>query len=153
MTATSPQGPLPEHPQPVPGSEQRSAAPVQPSFYRPPVGPPAHELNPYEDKQWATFAHLGGLIGFVPSLVIYLVFKDRGQFARQESAEALNFQLTLLAANIVCWVFTLIPVIGILFGLALFGLWAAAIIVSILAGIAANRANPYRYPFAVRLVK
>lgn len=152
MTIPTP-GPYPDSPPPAAHPAPSPAAPVQPSFYRPPVGPPAHELNPYEDKQWATFAHLGGLVGFIPSLVIYLVFKDRGRFSRQESAEALNFQLTLLAANIVCWVFTLIPVIGILFGLALFGLWAAAIIFSILAGIAANRANPYRYPFAVRLVK
>jgi uncharacterized Tic20 family protein len=150
--STPAQGPFPEPIHPVASPGPFPAASPQSSLYRPPVGPPSHELNPYEDKQWATFAHLGGLVGFIPSLVIYLTFKDRGRFARQESAEALNFQLTLVGANIICWVLTMIPFIGILFALALFGLWIIAIVLSIMAGTAANRANPYRYPFAIRMI-
>lgn len=141
--------------------EQPPAPPYQPptleaawssTLYRPPVAPPSHQLSPYEDKQWATFAHLGGVTGFIPALVIYLVFKDRGRFARQESAEALNFQITIAAANLVCIVFSLIPFIGLLFSLAMFGLWVALIVFSILAGAAANKGEPYRYPLPFRII-
>lgn len=153
MTVSPPASPIPEPPRAGPnlGSDHHSSTPA--SLYRPPVGAPTQALNPYEDKQWATFAHLGGVAGFIPSLVIYLVYKDRGRFARQEAVEALNFQLTLVGANIICWVFTLIPIIGLIFGLALFGLWVVAIVFSIMGGVSANRGNPYRYPFTVRVIK
>jgi hypothetical protein len=63
-----------------------------------PGAAPAAPLTPAEDKQWASFAHFGGVLLFVPSLIIFLVFKDRGRLARQESKEALNFQITYLIA-------------------------------------------------------
>lgn len=123
-----------------------------PALYRPPIAPAAHQLNPYDDKQWGTFAHLGGLMGFIPALVIYQTYKDRGRFARQESAEALNFQITIIAAYFVCMVFSLIPVIGLLFTLGMVGLWVANIVLSILAGISANKGEPYRYPMPIRFI-
>jgi uncharacterized Tic20 family protein len=122
------------------------------TLYRPPVAPPSHQLNPYEDRQWGTFAHLGGLTGFIPALVIYLNFKDRGRFARQESAEALNFQITIAAAYFICLIFSLIPFIGLLFSLAMMGLWVANIALSIIAGLAANKGEPYRYPLPFRFI-
>lgn len=147
---------------PEPPAASPSTAPYQPApagpaaatgtLYRPPVAPAAHQLNPYEDKQWGAFAHFGGVVGFIPSLVIYANFKDRGRFARQESAQALNFQITIAAAHLVCLVFSLIPFIGLLFTLAMMGLWIANIVLSILAGLAANRGEPYRYPLPLRLI-
>lgn len=122
------------------------------ALYRPPLAPPSHQLNPYEDKQWGTFAHLGGVTGFIPALVIYLNFKDRGRFARQESAEALNFQLSVVAVYIICMIFSLLPFIGLLFSLAMMGLWVANIVLSILAGMAANKGEPYRYPLPFRFI-
>jgi uncharacterized Tic20 family protein len=121
-------------------------------LYRPPVEPPSRLLNPYDDKQWGTLAHFGGLAGFLPALVIYLNFKDRGRFARQESAEGLNFQITIAAAYFVCVVFSLIPFVGLLFSLAMLGLWIANIVLSIMSGLAASKGEPYRYPLALRLV-
>ncbi len=138
-----------------------SSTPYQPSLvagtvpislYRPQVAPPSHQLNPYEDKQWGTFAHLGGVAGFIPALVVYLNFKDRGRFARQESAEALNFQISVVTVYIVCTIFSLIPFIGLLFSLAMMGLWVANIVLSILAGMAANKGEPYRYPLPFRFI-
>lgn len=35
---------------------------------------------------------MGLVCRLIPALAIYLNFKDRGRFARQESAEALNFK-------------------------------------------------------------
>lgn len=133
--------------QPLPGVEAGPAA-----LYRPPLAPISHLLNPYEDKQWGTFAHLGGIAGFIPALVIYLNFKDRGRFARQESAEVLNFQISIVAVYIVCMIFSLIPFIGLLFSLAMMGLWIANIVLSILAGMTANKGEPYRYPLPFRFL-
>ena len=56
----------------------------------------ATPLTETEDRQWASFAHLGGILGFLLSLIIWLVFKDRGRFTAVEAKEALNFQITLL---------------------------------------------------------
>ena len=146
----------PEHPTVLPGEHYQPAAPgpvsSAVSLYRPPVAPSQHLLNPYDDKQWGALAQFGGVCGFIPALVIYLNFKDRGRFARQESAEALNFQITIAAAYFVCLILSLIPFIGLLFTLAMMGLWIANIVLSIMAGLAASRGEPYRYPLPARIV-
>jgi len=51
----------------------------------PAANTPAAPLSEAEDRQWASFAHLGGIIGILPALIIWLVFKDRGSFTNQES--------------------------------------------------------------------
>ena len=58
-------------------------------------GVPANALplTASEDRQWATLAHFGGILGCVPALLIYLIFRERGPFTAQESKEALNFTL------------------------------------------------------------
>lgn len=142
---------VPPRPTEEPTSRPQNA--TTPSLYRPPIGSEHGEFNSYEDKQWATFAHLGGITGFIPALIIFLIYKDRGRFTNQESKEALNFQITLAAAWIVCMIFSLIPLVGLLFALALLGLWAAMIIFSILAGISSNKGEPYRYPIAMRFIR
>lgn len=113
-------------------------------------------LSESEDRQWASFAHLGGIIGVLPSLIIYLVFKDRGSFTRQESKEALNFQITILAIQIVAYILGTI-LSFILIGFLLFPVawlaWIAGVVFSIIAFLKAKDGTSYRYPFAVRLVK
>ncbi|HET8958646.1 MAG TPA: DUF4870 domain-containing protein [Microcella sp.] len=131
-----------------------------------PPPPPPHgastsgaALSESEDRQWASFAHLGGIIGLLPALIIYLVFKDRGSFTRQESKEALNFQITvvlaLIASQIVGYILAAIT-LGILFflpSLLWFAIWIGAIIFSVLGFMKAKDGVAYRYPIAIRLVK
>ena len=80
-------------------------------------GVPANALplTANEDRQWATLAHFGGILGCVPSLLIYLIFKDRGPFTAQESKEALNFTLPPTIAAVVCNILVFIPVVGNIF--------------------------------------
>lgn len=117
-------------------------------------GAPANALplTASEDRQWATLAHFGGILGFIPSLIIYLVFRDRGPFTAQESREALNFTLppTLiaLAANLL----SLLPGIGGLFAVIAALIWVAVTVLSVAAGIDVNRGRPHRYPFNLRLI-
>ena len=126
--------------------------------------PPAAAAPPTtaEDNQWASFAHLGGILSFIPSLIIWLVFKDRGAFTNQEAKEALNFQITVIIAEIA------LGIVGSILALALFiptfgassvlgGLgwvaWLVGAIFSVIAFLKAKDGIAYRYPFAIRLIK
>jgi uncharacterized Tic20 family protein len=110
---------------------------------------PAAPLTEAEDKQWASFAHLGGIIGFLPSLIIWLIFKDRGVKTNVEAKEALNFQLTLLIAHVVGWILYIV-LIGALIDIAA---WIVGLIFSIIAFTKVNAGESYRYPFAIRFIK
>ncbi len=117
--------------------------------FTPAAPQPAAPLTEAEDRQWASFAHLGGILGFLPSLIIWLVFKDRGSFTNNEAKEALNFQITLTAAYIVGSILSVI-VVGFLITIAAA---IASIILSVVAFTKAKDGIAYRYPFAIRLIK
>ena len=110
---------------------------------------PAAPLSEAEDRQWASFAHLGGILGFLPSLIIWLVFKDRGAFTNVEAKEALNFQITLVIGYIIGSILAFV-IIGLFISLAV---WVLGIIFSILGFLSAKDGKHYRYPFAIRLIK
>ena len=124
---------------------------------------PAAPLTPAEDKQWAMFAHFGGVVGILPSLIIFLVFKDRGAITKRESTEALNWQITFTIGYIVLSI--LVAVLqGALIAAGVYGvltligfvpwlLWILNVILSILGGVKVQGGGSYRYPFALRLVK
>ncbi len=124
----------------------------------PPAASSAAPLSEAEDRQWASFAHLGGIFWILPSLIIYLVFKDRGSFTRVESKEALNFQITVGIAYIALQIVAAI-LAAVTFGLGgLLGflaplIWIAAVIFSILGFVQAKDGNHYRYPVSVRFIK
>jgi len=168
----------PAAPQPVPppagGPAGSPSATPQPGAVPPPAAPqpavPAPPLTEAEDKQWASFAHFGGVLGFLPALIIFLVFKDRGARTNVEAKEALNWQITWIAAAII---------LGILFAIVNAIAWAAVpysawgvyllisglftliswlpylanLVFSIIGGVKVNGGGSYRYPFALRLIK
>lgn len=127
-----------------PGAPYQQAGPPLPGEYA--TGP---LMSDPDQRLWATLAHLSGLVlSIVGPLVIYLLMKDRGRFVRSQALEALNFQITVLIAVVVsaALIFVLIglfllPIIGV-----------AAFVLMILAAIAANRGEEYRYPLTLRLV-
>lgn len=146
MSNVPPQDPAyqPGYQQPQPGymPPQGGMAP-QPAY----SGVPAITA---ESRQWAMFSHLGGIIlGFLAPLIIMLTKGNEDPFVKEQSTEALNFQITLAIAYVVSMIL-MIVLIGIL---TFFVAWIAAIILSIMGGMAANRGEHYRYPFALRLVK
>ncbi|WP_022890166.1 DUF4870 domain-containing protein [Agromyces italicus] len=135
----------PNPPQPDPAGQPQPAT----------AGPLTHE----QDLQWASFAHLGGILGFLPSLIIWLVFKDRGQFTNTEAKEALNFQITAAIAYVAILIVNSI-LTAVTFGFwALIGwilplaLWVLVIVFSIQGFLKTKDGNHYRYPFAIRLIK
>ncbi|HXD28455.1 MAG TPA: DUF4870 domain-containing protein [Arthrobacter sp.] len=109
-------------------------------------------LTPSEDRQWATIAHFGGILGCIPSGIIYLVYRDRGPFTAQESKEALNFTLPLTVLALLSNLLMLIPVIGGVFAIVAVAIWVYVTVSGVVAGIEVNRGRPYRYPVNLRLI-
>lgn len=125
----------------------------------------AAPLTQAEDKQWASFAHFGGALGaflgagtagWIAPLIIYLVYKDRGPFTRQESKEALNFQLTITIYVVGLYILGTILAL-VLIGFLLYPLaWIVGIlgvIFGIIGGVKVNNGEAYRYFHAIRMVK
>jgi uncharacterized protein len=121
----------------------------------------AAPLSAAEDKQWATFAHFGNIIVLIPALIIYVVFKDRGQLVRQESKEALNWTINVAGALLAIWIleaiFTFIPLVGwVIDFLLLLVMWALLIvnvIFAIMGGVKVANGGTYRYPGNIRWIK
>lgn len=139
---------------------------------------PAGPLTEAEDKQWASFAHFGGIFWILPSLIIFLVFKDRGPKTNVEAKEALNWQITWIAAWLVVTIvgaiiggivgaasvgtagnlyldYNPLPglIVAVIFGILSWGLYLLNLILSIMGGLKVQGGGSYRYPFAIRLVK
>jgi uncharacterized protein len=113
---------------------------------------------------WAMLAHLSGLAGavigltFVGPLVIYLLFKDRGAFVRDQAAEALNFQILVNIVLVVSIpVFVLFAVVTLGIGVllivpVLLAIAIGSIVLMILGAVKANNGELFRYAVNWRLV-
>ncbi len=102
-----------------------------------------------DERTMAMLSHLLGLFtGFIGPLVIYLIKKDESAYVRQQSAEALNFQITVFIAYMVSFVLMLILIGFLLFFVVLI----ASLILMIMAAMAANRGENYRYPVNIRMI-
>ena len=115
-------------------------------------------MQPADEKLWSMLIHLGGAIvsflsyaslAFLPALIGFLVLKDRGPFVRENTRNALNFQLTMLIGVIVGWITTFI-LIGFLIPLAV---WVVNIVFSIIAAVRSNRGEVYQYPLTIQFIK
>ena len=127
----------------APGVGQPGAMAPQPAY----AGPVAISSDA---RQWAMFSHLGGIIfGFLAPLIIMMTKGNEDPFVKDQATEALNFQITLAIA----WVISFVLIFVVIGLLLLPVVWIVSIVLSIMAGMAANRGEAYRYPFALRLVK
>lgn len=124
-----------------------------------PAAQPAAPLTEAEDKQWASFAHFGGVLFILPPLIIWLVFKDRGPKTNVEGKESVNFQITIAIAWVALVILTIIlslitfGLFGLISPLLFLALWAVQVIFSIMGGVKVNGGGSYRYPFALRFIK
>ncbi|MGO1071474.1 DUF4870 domain-containing protein [Lysobacter sp. CA199] len=109
-----------------------------------------------DEKTWGMLAHLSTLVGLlIPlgsvlgPLVVWLIKKDTMPFVADQGKEALNFNITVLLAIIVSVVLSIV-LIGFLL-MAVVGIgW---LVLTIMAALAANKGEEYRYPWTLRLVK
>ncbi len=125
---------------------------------------PAPAGIPSESRTWAMVAHLSALVAafvalaFLGPLVVYLV-RQNDPFAREQAAEALNFQLSALLYGFIGG-FVLVVLLVVTLGLAVLAiipiLVAAAVawlVLIIVAAAKANRGVAYRYPLTLRFVR
>ncbi|MCB1029045.1 MAG: DUF4870 domain-containing protein [Microthrixaceae bacterium] len=123
--------------------------------------------DPAGDRTMALIAHLLAMLaGIIGVGIFYAVSKERSQFVRHHATEALNFSITLTIASFVLPFGMMALFVG---GLAVFGegaafggflimfpimivLWLVAVVLPIMAMLAANRGEWYRYPVIVRFV-
>jgi len=118
---------------------------------------PAQPMSQQEEKTWATLTHVisgvamvvsAGTLGFVASLVIYLVYRDRGPFVRAHAANAVNVQLTALIGLIVSGILMIVLVGFITYPVVV----VAAVVLHAIAAMRANAGEWYDPPFTIRFV-
>jgi len=135
---------------PGPGHESDPAGigpPTPYSAYPPAVATP-------DERNWAMMAHLLSFVavwfafGFVAPLVVMLTKGKESAFVRHHAVESLNFQLTALIAGLISAVLVIV-LVGLLFLLVVGVMY---VIFVILASVAANRGDWYRYPLTIRFV-
>jgi uncharacterized Tic20 family protein len=105
MSDQYPQYPQQPHDPQVPG---------QPDGYGQPPGygpqpqqayrtPPA-TMSPQDERTWGAISHAGavvamicsaGFLGFIASIAVYVIHKDRGPFVRAHAANSINIQISM----------------------------------------------------------
>ncbi|MFT4166979.1 MAG: DUF4870 domain-containing protein [Microlunatus sp.] len=174
-----PQGPLPQG-QPYPGQGYDQPGSGQPGYGQPNYGQPnygqpsygaqqgyppggygqpgyppaayqqAGPLSASDERLWATLTHISiPFFGFIGPLITFLVFKDRDPWLKEATTEALNFSILYGIVQVISSILIAAAIGGIL--LPLF--WIAALVLCILAAMATNKGEQYRYPVNWRLIK
>ena len=118
---------------------------------------PAAPLSEAEDKQWASFAHFGNILSFIPPLIIWLIFKDRGTKTNVEGKEALNWGINVAGVSIILAILSVLTsftiFLPLIFGLLSWAVIIVNIIFAIMGGIKVNGGGSYRYPVNIRWIK
>jgi uncharacterized Tic20 family protein len=109
-----------------------------------------------DERNLAMFAHLSALAGLlfpaggnvIAPLIVWLTQREKSAFVADQSLEALNFNITVLLAEIACGILFIVG-IGILLGLILGIVW---LIGTILGAVRASEGKWFRHRFILRLV-
>lgn len=106
-------------------------------------------MNQNEETGLAAVTHILGLVtGFLGPLIVFLVKQEEG-LVRDQAREALNFQITVLIGLAVSWVLAFVVIGFLLMAVVLL----ADLVFCIMAAVAANNGEQYRYPVCLRLIK
>ena len=108
------------------------------------------------ERTWGMLAHLSALAGLVIPLIgnvlgpllVTIARSDQSAFVAAHAKEALNFNISVTLAALLCTLLMLVFV-GFLLGSALFIAW---LVMTLIAAIKASEGAAYRYPFSLRLV-
>jgi uncharacterized Tic20 family protein len=160
---TEPTNPYPAQGEPT--SDQPPGEPVgQPvgqQGYQPQTGGYAVQpqpISPAQERTLGAVAHgapliamvvSAGLLGFVGSLVVYLMYKDRGPFVRAHAANSLNIQIITGIVLVVS-----IPLMFVLVGFLTFGLaFVYAFVLHLMGAIKANNGDWWDPPMTPKFVR
>ncbi|WP_372761925.1 DUF4870 domain-containing protein [Pseudoalteromonas sp.] len=109
-----------------------------------------------EDRTWAMLCHLSALAGFIVPLgsiigplVIWLLKKEEMPIVDEHGKKALNFQITIAIAYVVC-ILLMFVVIGVIL-LPVVAIFSFVMV--ILASVKANDGKQFDYPLSLKLIK
>jgi uncharacterized Tic20 family protein len=109
-----------------------------------------------DERNLAMFAHLSAFAGLIfpaggnviAPLIVWLTQREKSAFVADQSLEALNFNITVLIAEVVCGILFVVG-IGILLGIVLGIAWLVG---TILGAVKASEGQRFRHRFTLRLV-
>lgn len=120
------------------------------------TAPTTTDEVPSDQRTFAMLCHIAALAGYVipfgnivGPLVMWLIKKAEMPFVDEQGKEALNFQITVSIALIVC-IILMFVIIGI-FLLPIVGI--GSLVLMIIAAVKANGGEHYRYPLTIRFIK
>lgn len=109
-----------------------------------------------QERTWAMACHLAALAGLVTGLgfilgplVVWILKKDQYPLVDDQGKESLNFQISMFIYGLISAVLILVLIGFVL--LAVIGIFD--LIMIIVAAVAANNGERYRYPLTIRLIK
>ncbi len=120
----------------------------------PEVPPPAPSA---EARKWAMLCHYAAFAWFVAPMIgnvvgpllVWQLKRECDPFVDAQGREALNFQLTLSLALMLCGLLA-----WVLIGFPLMALVSVVgLVLTIVGGIKANEGRAWRYPFCIRFLK
>lgn len=130
------------------GQQQGYGQPLVPYGYGAPGGLAARPGT--DDTTWGLLSHLSFFIlGIIGPIIIMLTKGKESPWVRAQAVEALNFHITFSIAMVVSLI-TLFVLIGIVL---LPAVAIAGTVFAIIAAVASNRGESYRYPVNIRIVK
>lgn len=102
-----------------------------------------------DSKNTALLVWIGTLFfGFIPGLILFLVKKD-DPYVLDQSKESLNWSITATIAYVAAFILSFV-VIGV-FLIPVIGL--CHLVFCVMGAIGTSKGNPFRVPFALRLIK
>ncbi len=123
-------------------SDQYPQDPQRPT-YQAPYQTPQTTMSPEDERMWGALAHGGavaamvfsaGFLGFVASVAVYVIHKDRGPFVRAHAANSINVQIAMFIWLVVLGILT-IPVAILTLGLGLVVMLPALAAAFVVAGV------------------
>ena len=121
----------------------------------PPYAPAS--LSPTEERNLGMIAHLvpaillplsAGTLGFIGSLVIYLMYRDRGPFVRQHAANSLNVQIITAILLLVSGVLMIVLVGFLTYPLVI----VVATVIHVVGAVKANNGQWWSPPLTPQFV-
>jgi uncharacterized Tic20 family protein len=114
-------------------------------------------VSPSEERTMGMLAHAiplvamvvsAGTLGFVASLILFLIYKDRGPFVRENAANSLNIQITTGIVLLIS-----IPLMLVLVGFLTWGIaLVVAFVLHLIGALKANRGEWWRPPMTLHIV-
>jgi hypothetical protein len=142
-------------------NQTQTPPPVPPPPVTPAIPPPSPES---QARTWNMLCHLSALAGYIGipfgnvlgPLLVWQIKKNEFPSVEVHGKAALNFQLTVLLAELVtgaAMVVGILICVGWLLLPVLLGIILAGLIFAIIAGIKANNGEDYKYPWSIEFVK